>query len=111
DIVIATSVFTHLSRERQAMWLGEIRRVLAADGLLLASVMGSYAAGLGRPARLGAQRPGSLLARAALARRLGRLHRAGIVDEYRDNHLDGIAPPDYYRATFQTLRYTRRAWA
>jgi Methyltransferase domain len=51
-IVIATSVFTHLTRESQMTWLREIRRILAPEGLLLASVAGSDVARLGRSSRL-----------------------------------------------------------
>jgi SAM-dependent methyltransferase len=110
DVVIATSVLTHLPREGQSSWLREIGRILAPNGLLLASAMGLDAARLGRPSRLGSQRPGSLLTRAIAARRIARLHLAGILDDQLDDHLDGIAPPRYYRTTFQTRRYTRRAW-
>jgi SAM-dependent methyltransferase len=110
DVVIATSVFTHLTRASQSRWLRELRRVLASNGLLLASVAGPDVARLGRSARLHTQRPGSLLTRAAAMRRLARLRRAGIMDGHLDDHLDGIAPPDYYRMTFQTRQYTRAAW-
>lgn len=110
DVVIATSVFTHLRRDDQIMWLREMRRILAPGGLLLASVAGSHVARLGRSARLHAHRPGSLVTRAAALRRIARLHRAGIIDGHLDEHLDGIAPPGYYRMTFQTRRYTRKSW-
>ena len=40
DLVLAVSVFTHLS-ESWARWLSELGRVLAADGLLLATVHGA----------------------------------------------------------------------
>jgi SAM-dependent methyltransferase len=110
DVVIATSVFTHLTRESQARWLREMARVLIPGGLLLASVAGSDVARVGRSPRLRSARPGSLLTRAAAMRRVVRLYRAGIMDEHFDAHLDGIAPAGYYRMTFQTRRYTRRAW-
>ena len=40
DLVLAVSVFTHLS-ESWARWLSELGRVLAADGVLLATVHGA----------------------------------------------------------------------
>jgi ubiquinone/menaquinone biosynthesis C-methylase UbiE len=43
DIVLASSVFTHLERERQQQWPAELRRVLSPNGLLIASVAGEYA--------------------------------------------------------------------
>ena len=110
DIVIATSVFTHLARERQHRWLDEVSRVLSPGGLLLASVAGPDVARLGRPLRLGSRPPGSPLSRAAALRRVGRLHLAGIIDYAVDKHLHGIAPRGYYRSTYQTRRYTRNAW-
>lgn len=109
-VVIATSVFTHLTRDNQTKWLRETRRVLAPGGLLLASVAGSNVARLGRSARIHAHRPGSLVTRAAAVRRVARLQRAGIIDGHLDEHLDGVAPPGYYRTTLQTKRYTRQAW-
>lgn len=44
DLVIAYSVFTHLERDVQKTWLGEMRRVLSPGGLLLATVHGEFAA-------------------------------------------------------------------
>lgn len=39
DLVLAASVFTHIGANWLA-WLGEIRRVLAADGILFATFLG-----------------------------------------------------------------------
>ena len=38
DLVYAISVFTHLSEEFQVRWLGELRRILKPNGVLLATV-------------------------------------------------------------------------
>ena len=38
DLVYAISVFTHLSEEFQLRWLGELRRILKPNGVLLATV-------------------------------------------------------------------------
>jgi SAM-dependent methyltransferase len=42
DLVYAISVFSHLNRGVAAMWLAELRRVLAPDGLALLSVHGPH---------------------------------------------------------------------
>ncbi len=92
DAVVAASVMTHLAWPVQQRWLAEIRRVLAPGGVFVASVHGPLAALPLPPAR-----------RAELERR-------GLVDGTRDARLDGIAPDDYYRATYQTEAFTRRNW-
>jgi SAM-dependent methyltransferase len=40
DVVIAISVFTHLSLESQRRWVGELRRILRPGGLLLLTLHG-----------------------------------------------------------------------
>lgn len=39
DCIFAWSVFSHLDEPTQDAWLGELRRVLAPDGVLLASIL------------------------------------------------------------------------
>jgi SAM-dependent methyltransferase len=90
DLVIAYSVFTHLAREVQQAWLGELHRILAPGGLLLASLHGQIAYDFAR------------------GRLASRFPRAGIVDRYRDATLGAIAPRGYYRATYQSREYTMR---
>lgn len=92
DAVVAASVMTHLARPVQRQWLTEIRRVLAPGGIFVASVHGPLAA-----------LPGPAVLRKRLARR-------GFVDAEQDRRLDGIAPANYYRATYQTEAWTRRIW-
>lgn len=92
DAVVAASVMTHLTWPVQRRWLAEIRRVLAPGGVFVASVHGPLAA-LPLPAA----------ERAAFA-------RDGLLDGTRDARLDGIAPADYYRATYQTEAFTRARW-
>ena len=41
DLVLAQSVFTHISLELQSDWLREIRRILAPGGLFICTVAGS----------------------------------------------------------------------
>ena len=99
-LVIGCSVFTHLDQARQHAWLTELRRILEPGGLLVTSVHGDFAASLHR-------------------RVLGRRHRAqswwrwltrGFDDLGEDPRLGDAAPPGYYRAVFQSQRYTERAW-
>ena len=111
DVVIATSVFTHLTQGSQMRWLREMRRILTPGGLLLASVAGPDVARLGRSPRLSAHRPGSLVTHAAALRRVAQLRRAGIIDGHLDERLNGIAPAGYYRMTLQTRHHTKKAWA
>ena len=47
DVVVASSVFTHLDRGHQQTWLSELRRIISPEGLLVASVAGEYAFTLG----------------------------------------------------------------
>jgi SAM-dependent methyltransferase len=93
DLVIATSVFTHLEAALQEVWLREVRRILRPGGLLLATTMGRFFAGfLFAPARVDA------------------MFADGIDDGMVTDMLDGIAPANYYRAVYQTLDYTERTW-
>lgn len=110
-VVVASSVFTHLPRRYQGLWLQEMRRILVPGGLLLASVAGqtAYLQSRPRPPRSGP--PGSVVRRAAAWRSRKVLRRAGILDGRRDDWLDGIAPPDYYRLVHQSREYTTRTWA
>ncbi len=101
DLVIGCSVFTHLGAHRQRTWLAELHRVLAPGGLLVASVHGDFAVDL------------HFRGLGPLRRRIERLRWAvrGFVDLGEDSRLDRAAPPGYYRAVFQSRRYTMRAWS
>lgn len=96
DLVYSFSVLTHLTREDQLDWLAEIRRILTPGGLFIATVHGEYAIKLIKPQFR------HHITKACLA--------DGISDETRDPILDGVAPSDYYRATYQTEDYTRRVY-
>ncbi|MGZ4360063.1 MAG: methyltransferase domain-containing protein, partial [Gaiellaceae bacterium] len=92
DLIFGYSVFTHLTRAAQRAWLEELRRIVSPQGLVVVSVHGEFAT--------------SFHGRRATAE----LRRAGILDANRDAAFDGIAPDEYYRATFQSRRYTLRTW-
>jgi SAM-dependent methyltransferase len=93
DVVVGYSVFTHLTRDAQQQWLKEIRRILVPGGLFLASVHGDFAALF------------------SFQDKAKDLMDDGFYDDVKDKRLEGIAPEDYYRATFQTRAYTEREWS
>jgi len=51
DLVYLVSVFTHLSLEAQKLWLSEIKRILAPNGILLATLHGDIYIQLSQPAK------------------------------------------------------------
>ena len=109
--MLASSVFTHIDRGAQLRWLDEVKRVLRPGGLLIASIMGEYAALLGKPGgRLRGAAAGSALAVISATRRFLELQRVGISDAHLDPVLDDVAPAGYYRAVDQARRYTLRVW-
>lgn len=89
--IVGFSVLTHMSRAHQAAWITELAELLVPGGIIVVTVMGE-----------------------AAARRNGcaeELQRSGILDDRRDSTLRGVAPPDYYRSTFQSRSYTEQAWS
>lgn len=93
DVIIACSVLTHLSEAEQDKWLDEMRRILVPGGYFLASTHGQYAFQMAHPE----QPSGSPC------------QLSGITDSQLDSALDGIAPPGYYRAAFQSREHTVKA--
>lgn len=93
DLVVSYSVFTHLERDVQISWLNEIQRITAPGGLFIASVHGEFASYFVFPDSM------------------NEILKNGIYDDILDNHLDGIAPNNYYRATFQTKEYTHAVFS
>lgn len=105
-LVLAYSVFTHLGRETQFVWLDEMRRIIAPGGLLLASIHGPLATSCSFPNS----------ARSRLTAFLGRgrnlrVLKDGFFDAGADPALTGVAPDGYYRGVFQTHEWTRREWS
>ena len=92
DLVIGSSVFTHLSREAHKAWLAEIKRIMAPGALFIASVLGDSAA---------LAVPGATKA----------ILRHGIFDRIHDAAVNGIVVKGYYRVTFQAREYTFREWS
>jgi SAM-dependent methyltransferase len=93
DLVLASSVFTHLAAEEQARWLAELARILAPGGLLVASTQGELAASL------------SLSREECVL-----LEQKGIWDAQSDSALAGVAPERYYRIVYQTQVFTQTHW-
>lgn len=93
DLILASSVFTHLSAPLQLSWLEELHRVLVPGGVLMATSHGRCAA--------------AWLHAADVDRALD---ESGFFDGYGDSALGDIASADYYRSTFQTSEYTRAHW-
>ncbi|RPJ62352.1 MAG: class I SAM-dependent methyltransferase [Acidobacteria bacterium] len=109
DVVIASSVMTHLTRNSQLDWLREMRRILSPGGLFLASVLGRYSAARECHAPVSIRQR----LRAHFSRRKAGLGstKPGIDDRVQNRSLDGIVPAGYYRNVFQTAEYTREVWS
>jgi SAM-dependent methyltransferase len=90
DLVIGNSVFTHLTRDVQFLWLEELNRIIKNDGLLLATVHGGCATFF------------------QFQNKAKEILKDGIHDGSIVDTLGDIAPKDYYRATYQSQEYTKR---
>ena len=89
DVVVGSSVFTHLDAFHQAAWIRELHRILKPDGRLIASTHGRFSA--------------------SFFPELTRdLDQRGIIDSIRDGALDALCPTTYYRSVFQTRAYTEQ---
>lgn len=90
NAVIAYSVMTHLTRDFQDFWLAELHRVTVPGAILAMTIHGETAA----------QKHGLQVL----------LAQEGFLDHILDDTLQGIAPPGYYRATFQTITQVKQSW-
>lgn len=95
DLITSFSVFTHLRRADQAAWLDEMRRLLRPGGVLVATTHGTFAGRWLFPD----------------ADEFRRVFADAFYDGFGDDALGDVASADYYRATYQTIEYTRAAWA
>lgn len=96
DLLIGTSVFTHLDEKEQFLWLEELRRLAAPGAVLLMSIHGGVAASMSHMA------PNSLR----------QLRQSGILDGGVSD-LPGVrlAEAGYYRSTYHTPDYIRNRWS
>jgi SAM-dependent methyltransferase len=107
DLVVAYSVFTHLDRNVQKQWLAEMRRLIAPEGLFLATVNGELGALYSFPERA----PRGFQERLNEALGARSMIEGGIIDSIDDPALKGVSPDGYYRGVFQNRTYTVREWS
>jgi ubiquinone/menaquinone biosynthesis C-methylase UbiE len=96
DLVYAVSVMTHLTRQAQAEWLDEIRRVLKPGGLAILTFHGTTAAAFAS----------AYLSEGCMQN----FKTKGFDDGMACDHLDSIIGAGYYRNTFQTQADVRANW-
>lgn len=94
DLIVGTSVFTHLDEAYQHRWLAELARIAKHDAILLLSVHGQYAYEHLDP---------------SLQRRVkeqGILFLTGTTGMLKT---DGL--PDFYQDTYHSREYVEREWS
>lgn len=95
DLVISHSVLTHLTKDMQLDWLNEMKRIIKPRGFLLTSIHGEFATYFSFP---------------NTNTKRSEILKDGICDKIKDPYLDGIAPRDYYRLTYQSQEYTKKVY-
>jgi len=93
DLVVANTVFTHMRIADQVAWTGELRRLLAPGGVLLATFHGAAAAAMARLPQIDAT-----------------LQRDGYFDGLDRPEYPDHGPGSYFRATYQTADHVRSTW-
>lgn len=93
DFINVTSLFTHLNEKDQFLWLGELKRISRAGGLLLLSVHGRHAQQVLTPQE------------AVEVAKVGFLYKTGLTGRVK---LDGL--PDAYQTAFHSREYIDREW-
>jgi SAM-dependent methyltransferase len=96
DFIYGISVFTHLDRDLQRLWLKELGRIIRPGGIILLTVHGAAYA---RHINLGASHRGKL-------RDNGFLYLSGVTGKWK---LDGL--PDFYQTAIQTTGQVRQEWS
>lgn len=95
DVVIGHSVFTHLTELDQFLWLVELNRVLAPNGLAVVTVMANFSTAI----------------EDFSPDRFAELMNRGFLDVgWQNDGVDSQAP-GYYRRIFHTIDYVRQSWA
>jgi SAM-dependent methyltransferase len=97
DLIYGISVMTHLSRDAQAVWLRELRRILRQGGICILTTHGEYAISLVDWFPSAVYRD---------------IMKLGISDVMLDDNLGPhLAIPGYYRGTFQLRRQVEEHWS
>lgn len=96
DLIYGISVFTHLDRELQTLWLKELARIIRPGGIILLTVLGSAYVN-----HINLQDPG----RKEL-RDQGFLYLSGVTGKWK---LDGL--PDFYQSAIQTVDQVQQDWS
>jgi SAM-dependent methyltransferase len=102
DLILNHSVFTHLDARHQDLWLAELQRITAPQGVLVLSVHGEYAF----------HHNEQQLAEASRERREWRavIERDGILFVADDSYV-GSAFPDFYHTAFHAPWYVLEHWS
>ena len=95
DFIYGISVFTHLDRELQSLWLKELDRIIRPGGVILLTVHGAAYA---RHINLREPNSGQL-------REKGFLYLSGVTGKWK---LDGL--PDFYQTAIQTTDQVQQDW-
>ena len=95
DLVIGTSVFTHLAKDVQLAWLGELRRITSRGAVLLMSVHGLSQLALYR----------------APTEYFVTIERQGLYEAEDNPQLDGmIGEANYYKNVYHSHDYIYSEW-
>jgi SAM-dependent methyltransferase len=95
DLIIGNSVFTHLGEEQQSLWLKELERITAPEGIVMVSV----------------QAASELPRETFFAPEFETLFADGFLSSSVDDALAGVIDdPAYYRSAFHTHDYIRTVW-
>jgi SAM-dependent methyltransferase len=102
DLIINHSVFTHLDERYQDLWLAELQRMTAPEGLLVLSIHGEHAFEISE----------SHIEADSRLRREWRptLERQGILYIADDSYV-GSAFPDFYHTAFHAPWYVFEHWS
>jgi len=95
DFIYGISVFTHLDKSLQLLWLKELDRIIRPGGIILLTVHGSAYV---RHINLGADKKEQL-------EKYGFLYLTGVTGKWK---LDGL--PDFYQTAIQTTEQVQQEW-
>lgn len=112
DVVVASSVFTHLSPDATRAWAEELHRVLPAGGILLASIAGEAALESARSGEMASHQRefrARCQALGGFAEEGGSIFVPYEVDRWNRADLDNVG--QVYGMTFIDVAWLRDAWS